>query len=529
MAERIYKYLYGPVPSRRLGRSLGVDLVPHKICTYDCIYCQLGKTTNQTTERLDYVPVQDVLSELKEKLSAGVVCDYIGIAGSGEPTLHASIGEIIGKIKEMTNIPVTVLTNGSLLFIPEVRQALMKADIVIPSLDAGNDQLFQYVNRPHTDISFERMVQGLIDFSQQFPGRIWLEVLLASGVTGMLPEVKEIAALTNKLRIEKVQLNTVSRPAYEDFASAVDFRQLQKFAGLFSCPVEILKDAPSSDLLGINGSEASGKDILDLLARRPCTLEGICLGLGLHPHDVVKRLKGLIDQHRISSMRAGHGLFYKISEENKTKGQPMEKEVIENHEKYLDRVALYQKFGYDIDKERSLIIEKACPLTGKILEAGTGKGHFTLALARAGFNFFSFDISVEEQRYALLNLMYYGLQQQVTFVVADVDAIPCDDDFFDVIFAVNMMHHLSSVRKTCDEFVRILSPQGKIVLSDFNEKGFSMLDNIHGLEERRHEVSGGTLDQAKVALSERGFELTEYHAEMQNIVVARCVTKHTTQ
>ncbi len=207
----------------------------------------------------------------------------------------------------------------------------------------------------------------------------------------------------------------------------------------------------------------------------------------------------------------------------------MQKDVIENHEKYLERVALYRKFGYDVDKERSLIIEKACPFTGNILEAGTGKGYFTLALARAGFNFFSFDISADEQRYALLNLMYYGLQQRVTFLVADVDAIPCDDGFFDVIFAVNMMHHLSSVRKTCDEFVRLLSTQGKIVLSDFNEKGFSMLDNIHGLEGRRHEVSGGTLNEAKIALSERGFQLDEYQAEMQNIVVARCVTRYSAQ
>lgn len=317
--EKMYKYLYGPVPSRRLGRSLGVDLVPHKICTYDCIYCQLGKTTNKTIERRDFVPVQDVLSELKKKLSTGIACDYISIAGSGEPTLHASIGEIVGKIKQITTIPVTVLTNGSLLFVPEVRESLMKADIVIPSLDAGDDHLFQYVNRPHKDIAFEQMVQGLIDFSQQFTGRIWLEVLLVSGITGMLPEVKDIAAWTNKIRIEKVQLNTVSRPAYEDFASPVDVKQLHKFAGLFSCPVDVLQNASSSDLSGTNEAESSDKDIMDLLARRPCTLEGICLGLGLHPHDAAKRLKNLMDQHRISSMRVDHGLFYKISEDNKIK------------------------------------------------------------------------------------------------------------------------------------------------------------------------------------------------------------------
>lgn len=320
MSERGYKYIYGPVPSRRLGKSLGVDIVPSKTCTYDCIYCQLGKTTNKTMARLDYVPVADVLSELEEKLSTTGNCDYITVAGSGEPTLHASIGEIITGIKAMTDIPVTVLTNGSLLYLPEVQEALMKADIIIPSLDAGDKQLFQYVNRPHKDISFDRMVQGLIDFSRIFDGRIWLEVLLVSGITGMPPEVKDIAAWTNKIRIEKVQLNTVSRPAYEDFACAVGSEQMKKLAELFSCPVEILQNISAADHPATTCSETADRDILDLLARRPCTLEGLCLGLGLHPHDIAKRLKNLLDQNRISSVMIDHALFYKISEGNKIKG-----------------------------------------------------------------------------------------------------------------------------------------------------------------------------------------------------------------
>jgi wyosine [tRNA(Phe)-imidazoG37] synthetase (radical SAM superfamily) len=314
MSLNNYKYIYGPVPSRRLGRSLGVDLVPHKTCTYDCIYCQLGKTTNKTIERKEYVPVNDILQELKEKLESGVSCDYISIAGSGEPTLHASIGEIIGKIKEMTSIPVTVLTNGSLLYLPEVRKALMQADLVIPSLDAGDEQLFHYVNRPHKDISFDEMVQGLIDFSRQFTGRIWLEVLLITGITAMIPEVKEIASLAEKIGAEKVQLNTVSRPAYEDFACAVNSRQMKKLAGLFSVPVDILENVSSTDFYEATLSDVTDKDILNLLTRRPCTLEGISQGLGLHPHDVVKKIKNLMDKRLIIATRADHGLFYKIAE-----------------------------------------------------------------------------------------------------------------------------------------------------------------------------------------------------------------------
>jgi 2-polyprenyl-3-methyl-5-hydroxy-6-metoxy-1,4-benzoquinol methylase len=198
----------------------------------------------------------------------------------------------------------------------------------------------------------------------------------------------------------------------------------------------------------------------------------------------------------------------------------IENELMENHQRYLERVELYRKFGYDVDQERAYIIDKSRPIAGNILEAGTGKGYFTLALARSGFSFFSFDISAAEQRYALLNLMYHELQQQVTFLVADVESIPCDDGFFDVVFAVNMVHHLPSVRKVCDEFTRILSPDGKIVLSDFNEKGLAMLDKIHKREGRHHDVSGGTLTEMKTILIEHGFTITEYQSELQDMLVA---------
>ena len=306
-----FEYLYGPVPSRRLGRSLGIDLVPHKTCTYDCIYCQLGNTTHKTVERRDYVPVENILSELKEKLAAGISCDYITLAGSGEPTLHASLGEIIRKIKEMTEIPVSVITNGSLLDLKEVREALFRADLVVPSLDAGDAALFEYVNRPHEAIVFERMAEGIVEFAKRYTGRLWLEVLLVSGVTGLAPEVKKIASWAEKIGAERIQLNTVSRPTCEDFACAVDPKQMKTLAGLFAGTVDILENAPPAAETPEAATDATEADILNLLGRRPCTLEGVALGLNLHPHDAAKRLEKLLREKNIASHRNGRTVFYK--------------------------------------------------------------------------------------------------------------------------------------------------------------------------------------------------------------------------
>jgi wyosine [tRNA(Phe)-imidazoG37] synthetase (radical SAM superfamily) len=265
MISNDFKYLYGPVPSRRLGRSLGIDLVPFKTCTYDCIYCQLGRTTSKTMERRPYAPIHDILDELKIKLATGEAPDYISLAGSGEPTLHSEIGELIGKIRELTEIPVAVLTNGSLLYLPEVREDLMRADLVIPSLDAGDHTIFQYVNRPHREISFDNMVNGLIDFTDDYPGQVWLEVLLVSGVTSMAADVEKIAGWANKISPARVQLNTVCRPAAEDYACAVACNQMNNLAGLFAGKVEIISDEHTS-LYSNNGLRlATAREIIDLL------------------------------------------------------------------------------------------------------------------------------------------------------------------------------------------------------------------------------------------------------------------------
>jgi len=312
MTSRDSKYVYGPVASRRLGRSLGVDLVPFKTCTYDCVYCQLGRTTHRTIQRGEYVPMDAVLAGLKAKLALGPKPDYISLAGSGEPTLHARIGDLIAGIKLMTRIPIAVLTNGSLLWVPEVQDALMEADLVLPSLDAGDESMFQRVNRPHPEILFEVMVDGLAAFTARFRKLVWLEVLLVEGLTGSEKEVEKIAALARRIQPGRVQLNTVSRPPAEASVKPVSAQQLSAWCKFFPKAVEVISDAIPQNPLPAGLAEVTDEEILDLLARRPCTPQGVAAGLNLHLQEAAKRLHALAKAGKIAVLRKNDDLFYQV-------------------------------------------------------------------------------------------------------------------------------------------------------------------------------------------------------------------------
>ncbi|MHC4423584.1 MAG: radical SAM protein, partial [Planctomycetota bacterium] len=191
MAEE-KKYVFGPVPSRRLGRSLGVDIVPFKVCTLDCVYCQLGSTINKTIERKEYIPIEPVLAELKDRLDGGLQADFITVSGSGEPTLNSRLGELIDGIKKITDIPVAILTNGTLLYRGDVRADCAKADVVVPSLDAGDEETFRKINHPCSDISIEKLVSGLCAFRKEFAGQIWLEVFLAEDLNTNAEQITKL-------------------------------------------------------------------------------------------------------------------------------------------------------------------------------------------------------------------------------------------------------------------------------------------------------------------------------------------------
>jgi len=299
-------YIFGPVPSRRLGRSLGVDLVPFKTCTYDCIYCQLGRTTSKTIERREWVPLDNVLAELKDKLAAKP--DYITLSGSGEPTLYSRLDELIDGIRSLTEAPVAVLTNGSLLWQEDVRRQLMDAHLVIPSLDAGHAGMFQAINRPHQSISFDRMLEGLIDFREEYYGEYWLEVFLLAGHTAVDSEIRAIAEGVRRIRPDRVQLNTATRPTTEEYAVMVDRKRMADMAGRFDPPAEVI-----ADYRGVHAQsdfKAGRESVLEMVQRRPCSLDDIADGLGMHRNEAIKYVEELDAGGLLEKRSSGGRLFY---------------------------------------------------------------------------------------------------------------------------------------------------------------------------------------------------------------------------
>jgi len=308
-----YRYVFGPVPSRRFGRSLGIDLIPFKTCTYDCIYCQLGKTSNKTLQREAYVPALTVLEEVRQKLQAGARPDYITFSGSGEPTLNTDIGFLIREIKKLSDVPVLVLTNGSLLSIPEVREELKPADIVSPSLDAGDEAMFQRINRPHPGIVFQEMVDGLVAFRESFAGQIWLEVFLIDGLNASEPEVVKILSHLQRIRAEKIQLNTAVRPTAERSALEVPAERMLEFCEIIGPKAEIIAPVSLASLPEDTGT--TSRMVLDFLQRRPATLDDLASGMRLNANEALKHITLLKSLGSIEEVMRKGRLYFVASRE----------------------------------------------------------------------------------------------------------------------------------------------------------------------------------------------------------------------
>ncbi|MBA7686822.1 GTP 3',8-cyclase [subsurface metagenome] len=293
-------HIYGPVPSRRLGFSLGIDIIPFKTCSLNCIYCQLGPTTKKTIHRKEYLPSSEILSQIKKKLPSGQRIDYITFSGSGEPTLNKILEKLIREIRKITSIPVAVLTNSTLLSQKSTRTALIDADLVVPSLDAATQEVFIKVNRPHSSLKLEEIIEGLWKFRQEFKGSIWLEIMLVKGMNDSPSHIRKLKEAIAKIKPDKVQLNTVIRPPAEEFARPLSLRELEKINKVFGKNCEIIaefsREAQKSTPENLEGA------ILSLIQRRPVTLADISNSLGKHKNEIIKYLNFLLVEGKIKSV-----------------------------------------------------------------------------------------------------------------------------------------------------------------------------------------------------------------------------------
>ncbi len=313
----MYKHLFGPVPSRRLGMSLGVDLVPHKVCSFNCVYCECGRTTELTIKRKEYIPVDQVKTELNEFFENNPDPDYITFSGAGEPTLNSGFGEVLDFIKKIKpEVPVAVLTNGSLMSDPEVRKELLPAAVVLPSLDAATEKTFRKLNRPFHALSLQKYIDGLVRFRQEFLGEIWLEVFIIPGMNDDESNLKALKEALGKINPNQIQLNTLDRPGTVSnlkSATADQLLRIKEFLGFKQ--TEIIASAVTRQT-----GKAYRKDvesaILETIIRRPCTLEDLSSILGLHINEVNKYLATLEGKQKIASKQLGRGTFYRIFKED---------------------------------------------------------------------------------------------------------------------------------------------------------------------------------------------------------------------
>jgi len=306
-----YQYLYGLVPSRRLGRSLGIDLVPHKICTYDCIYCQIGKTTEKALVRKEYVPAGAILGEVRrffEEETSGI--DHLSLSGAGEPTLHSGIGSVIEGIKIITPIPVAVITNGSLLYEEEVRRDLLRADIVLPSLDAVSQEVFNRVNRPLLGFSVEKVVEGLVDFRKAYQGQIWLEILFCKGINDSKEELLKMKKTIDRIQPDLIHLNTVVRPPSEKWVAPLDQKEIEVIRAFFGENASIISefDRHPSPVLERDIKE----EVLNILRRRPLSLIDLSKGMGIAEGELDRYLEPLARDGKIQIRSFGDSVYYEI-------------------------------------------------------------------------------------------------------------------------------------------------------------------------------------------------------------------------
>lgn len=309
----MYKHLFGPVPSRRLGMSLGIDLIPKKVCSLDCVYCEVGKTTKLTLDRMEYVKYEQVITELDHFMSNNPKIDYITFSGSGEPTLNSKIGDVLDYIKKhYPEIKTAILTNGTLLSDPKLRSELLQADVILPSLDAASQSTFEKINRPDAGLKIDTYIQGLTDFRIAYKGNFWLEILLLKGYNDSKEELQLLRKAILKIKPDSIQLNTLDRPGTVTGLSPLSTEELQTIIDDWNLPnVEIVASVSNRTAVDSFSGDIETR-ILETIARRPCTLDDLNRLLGVHVNEINKYLGTLEANKKIVPVRLDRGVFYEL-------------------------------------------------------------------------------------------------------------------------------------------------------------------------------------------------------------------------
>lgn len=308
-----YKYLFGPVPSRRLGVSLGVDVIPFKTCTFNCIYCECGQTTDFTISRKPYIKAIKIIKELKNFLSNAPKLDYITFSGGGEPTLNSDIGEVISFLKdEYPEYRVALLTNASLFRSREVRDSVKRCDVIIPSFDAVSEKIYRKINDPYSGINIDDIISGIKKIKKESAAQIWLEIFIVPGIN----DIKEEIGLFKKVILEiapyKIQLNTLDRPGTKDWVLPASHEKLLEIKDFLQPPdVEIIGNYGTTESIESYSNDVEQR-IISMLKRRPCTVKDLSRVFSLHMSTLNKCLQELENSDKITRQKKGRGVFYKI-------------------------------------------------------------------------------------------------------------------------------------------------------------------------------------------------------------------------
>jgi len=306
--KKNYNYLFGPVPSRRLGQSLGVSPIPPKTCNYSCVYCQIGRTTHFSNIRQDFFPRENILDELKSFINTSENFDYITFVGEGEPTLCKSLGWLIHSTKKLTNKPIAVITNGALLYDVDTQNDLLEADVILPTLDAVSQDLFKKINRPIKGLHIDKIIQGMMDFRLKYHGQIWMEVMLVAGLNDSMDNILKIKGVLEKMNCDRIYVNVPVRPPAENWVKIPEKDHI----------IEICTELSAYNIAHYESTVGFHLDkevdlenqILNITSRHPLRETQIISMLDLPENDILLLLRKMVEKGIIKKIEYNKQIFW---------------------------------------------------------------------------------------------------------------------------------------------------------------------------------------------------------------------------